>query len=541
MFSPLRRLLDRLSFVPRPAPRNRRLLALEILEDRLCPSTDIWIGGGGNANWSNPLNWQAHVAPKAGDILEFAAAPASAKASYNDYAAGTVFNSIQFQAGGYDITGNAVQLQNGIQNVSGFNTVALPITLAAAQTFSDDGGATLDLTAPLNNGGYLLTVNSDGNIIYSGPAICGSGGLTMTGTAKFFLEDATPDTYTGVTTVISGTMYLDGVQGNAIVGDLVLGDGVGSNELAVVREAASNQIADGSAVFTTWTGLLDLNGFNDTIGPLTMTGGNVTTGTGTLTLADGLTTLASSHTAVIAGNLSLGTGTTPQTFNVASGSTTGNDLNVTAVVSGGPGVELIKAGAGAMQLTGNGMGNTYLGSTLVSAGTLVAANAEALGAASAGTTVNSGATLVYQDPNADSSYTFAAEPLTLDGGTLLVNGNAPIVTAPGQLTLAADSTIEVNAGTTLDLTGLVTGPGGLTKAWAGELDLGHANNYSGATVVSNGVLALDNAQALGASSVKVSGPSEVVLKNGQTYTDALQCCRERCSATAARRGPAPSA
>jgi autotransporter-associated beta strand protein len=169
-----------------------------------------------------------------------------------------------------------------------------------------------------------------------------------------------------------------------------------------------------------------------------------------------------------------------------------------------------------MWLTG---GNTYLGPTLVSAGTLVAANANALGAA--GTTVNSGATVVCRDTNADSIFTLATAPLTLNGGTLVATGFSPEVVLPATLTLTASSTIEVDSGITLDLTGLVTGAGGFTKAWAGELDLSHANTSTGAIGVNSGVLALDNAQTLGTSAVKVSGLSTLELRSGLTYGDSL--------------------
>lgn len=509
----LLRLLDRLSLIPRTvrlsADRQdrRTTLCLEVLENRLCPATDIWTGAGAvatlaqpNANWSNPQNWAAHAAPKAGDSLSFPAS-SSAKVSVNDYASGTTFASIVISGNNYQITGNAVQLQGGLINSAGFNTVALPITLTAAQTFNDYYGASLILSGAINNGGCLLTVEANGTVLFNGSSISGSGGLTMTGNTKFFLGDTSPNTYTGVTTVTSGTMYLDAPNGNAIIGKLVIGDGIGSNESDVVRLALGNQIASTSAVAIAWTGLLDLNGFDNTIGPLTMSGGNITTGTGTLTLSANVTTLAASTSAIIDGNLTLGTGTTPETFTVGRGSAI-NDLNIKATISGGAGVELIKAGLGTMQLIES---NSYAGPTLVSAGTLVAANPNALGASSLGTTVSTGATLVYQDPDADSTCTFASEPLTLNGGTLLVNGNSPTLIAPGQITLAADSTIEVNSGNTLSLPGLVTGPGGFTKAWAGEVDLGYANTYAGTTVVNNGILFLGNTQALGSMEPRSAG------------------------------------
>jgi autotransporter-associated beta strand protein len=148
----------------------------------------------------------------------------------------------------------------------------------------------------------------------------------------------------------------------------------------------------------------------------------------------------------------------PKTFTVASGTAGGTDLGIKATISGGSGVELVKAGTGTMWLTGS---NTYFGSTLVSAGTLLIANANGLGGAT--TTVSSGATLEYRDPNADNTCTPGAGPLTLDGGPLLVTGSAPTVMLASPIALTAASTIEVDAGNTLGLTGQVTRGAGSRK------------------------------------------------------------------------------
>ncbi|HKI36899.1 MAG TPA: autotransporter-associated beta strand repeat-containing protein [Gemmataceae bacterium] len=489
MLSQTRKLLDRFSLLPRGARlsadrRDRRTtLSVEVLEGRLAPASDTWSGAGAiatlanpNPNWSDAQNWVGNVAPRPGDALVFPSG-AKAKVANNDYAPGTAFASLSISGDGYQITGNLVQLQGGITNSFGFNTVALPLTLTAAQTFTDAANYTLDLAGSINNGGHLLTISDSGNVLFTGSSISGSGGLTLEGngfTGKLFLQDRAPDSYTGVTSVTAaGVLVLDGAQGDSIVGNLVAGVGTGPVQNDVVRLALSKQIADTSNVTVSSDGLLDLEGFSDTIGSLTMSGGYVVTGTGTLTLNGNVTTQippAGSSTAWIEDHLALATGFGPHTFTVAGGT----DLYVPAVVSGGPGAELIKAGPGTMRL---GADNTYAGQTVVSAGTLTAASADALG--SAGVTVNGGA--VLESDNGSLTGAPAFSTLVINGnlanaGVVDMDGAGTVSTLAihGNYTQAAAATLEMavanaNAFDQVTISG--------TATLAGTLDVSPQNGF----------------------------------------------------------------
>src|SRR5260370_18468539 len=88
-----------------------------------------------------------------------------------------------------------------------------------------------------------------------------------------------------MTVVNEGTLMLNKTGGaTAIPGALVIGDGVGGAGVDVVQLLTSNQIRNTAAVTINSSGLLDLNGNMQTIGPLTTLAGEVTAGSGALSL-----------------------------------------------------------------------------------------------------------------------------------------------------------------------------------------------------------------------------------------------------------------
>jgi hypothetical protein len=96
----------------------------------------IWDGGGTDDNWKTAANWVGDVAPVAGDRLIFAGTTRTSP--FNDFADGTFFDSIVFDNGDFALSGGAVILspQGGvaIDSVAGYNSIALPLTLAPATT-----------------------------------------------------------------------------------------------------------------------------------------------------------------------------------------------------------------------------------------------------------------------------------------------------------------------------------------------------------------------------------------------------------------------
>ena len=73
---------------------------------------DNWTGAGSDGNWSTAANWDSGV-PQAGWDLVFPGG-AGQTGNINDLNANTTFHSITIGGAGYDLSGNDIDLSNGI-------------------------------------------------------------------------------------------------------------------------------------------------------------------------------------------------------------------------------------------------------------------------------------------------------------------------------------------------------------------------------------------------------------------------------------------
>jgi autotransporter-associated beta strand protein len=193
-----------------------------------------------------------------------------------------------------DTVGGVLTLHSGTASAAQVTTGVGTLTLGGNLSLSVDGtGATgVTVSGKLDLGGSTrqfsvasgaAAVDIDITAAISGT---GSAGITKTGGGTMRFAGASANTYPGTTTVSGGTLLLNKSAGDAIAGSLVVGDSTATD---TVQLAASNQIADTASVTVSSGGVLDLNGFSDTIGALTVqsgaaTGAQVTTGAGMLTL-----------------------------------------------------------------------------------------------------------------------------------------------------------------------------------------------------------------------------------------------------------------
>ncbi|HBI5428240.1 TPA: autotransporter-associated beta strand repeat-containing protein, partial [Salmonella enterica] len=230
------------------------------------------------------------------------------------------------------------------------------------------------------------------------------------------------------------------------------------------------------------------------------------TGAGTLILNAENTytggTLISDGTLVASNVEALGTGDI--TDNAVLELNTGGDFDNAISGSG----QVVKSGDETLTLSGS---NTYTGGTIISGGTLVATNVEALGTGDVtdnatlelntggdfdnaiggtGSVVKSGdKTLTLSGTN---SYTGGT---TISGGTLVANN----VEALGTGDVTNNATLELNTGGDFD--NAISGSGQVVKSGDKTLTLSGANSYSGATTISGGTLIATHVNALGTGAI----------------------------------------
>ena len=280
--------------------------------------------------------------------------------------------------------------------------------------------------------------------------------------------------------VISAPLALaDNLTVNVAAGTsgLDLGGAISGSGKTLTKTGSGPLTLSGSAA-NTYSGLTEVAGgtlnLNKTAGVNAIGSGGVQINSNTTAVLLASHQIADGATVIVNGTLALGTYSETIAMLAGGGAvTTGSggvltlssaaDSTFLGIISGAGG--LAKAGSGTLTLNGT---NTYTGGTAINAGILQVGADRNLG----GPTAN----------------------LTLGGGTLAFSAG---FTSERNLTLNSGGGTLDNSGNSVTLTGLISGSGALTKTGTGTVLLTSANSYTGATTISNGILQISNASALG--------------------------------------------
>ncbi|EIW7616996.1 autotransporter outer membrane beta-barrel domain-containing protein [Salmonella enterica subsp. enterica serovar Kintambo] len=299
------------------------------------------------------------------------------------------------------------------------------------------------------------------------------------------------NTYTGGTTISGGTLVATNVDA------LGSGDVTDDATLELNTDGTFDNAINGSGqVVKSGDDTLTLSGRN------TYTGGTIISG-GTL----------------VASNVeALGTGDV--TDNATLELNTGGDFTNNISGSG----QVVKSGDDVLTLSG---ANSYSGGTLISDGTLVASNVEALGTGditdNAVLELNTGGDFDNAISGSGQVVKSGDETLTLSGsntytgGTTISGGTlvASNVDALGTGDVTDNATLELNTGGTFD--NVISGSGQVVKSGDKTLTLSGANYYTGGTTINDGTLVASNVEALGSGDV--TNDAVLELNTGGDFTN----------------------
>ncbi|EAU2306836.1 autotransporter outer membrane beta-barrel domain-containing protein [Salmonella enterica] len=391
---------------------------------------------------------------------------------------GTFDNAIS-GSGQVEKSGDDVLTLSGANSYSGGTLISDGTLVASNVEALGTGDVTDDATLELNTGGDFIN------------NIGGTGRVEKSGDDKLTLSGS--NTYTGGTLISSGTLVANDVN--------ALGTGdVTDNATLMLNTGGdfTNNIGG--------TGRVEKSGDD----ALTLSGSNTYTGG---TLISGGTLVANDVNA-------LGTGDITDNATLALNAVGDFDN----AISGSGKVE--KSGDDALTLSGS---NTYTGGTLISSGTLVASNVEALGTGdvtdNATLELNTGGTFDNAISGSGQVVKSGDETLTLSGsntytgGTLISGGTlvASNVEALGTGNVTDNATLELN--TDGDFDNAIGGTGRVEKSGDDALTLSGSNTYTGGTTINDGTLIATSVDALGTGDVTDNAVLE--LNTGGTFDNAI--------------------
>ena len=500
------------------------------------PTAFVWNGGGANNNWSTALNWLSGIAPAAsGTSLTFAG---STRTSPNLDASfgvtGLVFSNTASSFAIGTANGSSLTLSgNVVNNSTSSQTLNVPVTFAVAGSLNAAAGG-LVINSNLTLGASALTLSGTGNISLKGN-VTGSGNVTMNGSGTLTLAGASVTSgvisfnngtanVTSTVNAANGTTYVGYTSGNGILNL----SGNTFNDAGEIRVSGSD--INGTA--PNGTGILNLTNSTLNVGALTLARGNNNQNSvaGTVNLNSG-STLTSSNDVILGfagtglGKLAINGGTfiigptATKWFQVGFYDATAGEVDITngnLFLDNGTSIKMCRGGTtGANVINQAGGAVTFYSDAGVTVGGGGNLDMNYAGGASSSDTYNlNGGTLTV--PQIVASASSGSSTFNFNGGTL--KPTASSTTFMQGLTAAnvqAGGAIIDTAGNSISIgQALTDAGGGLTKLGNGTLTLTGGYNYSGATRVLGGVLALSTTYGTPGT------PGDLVVSNATLNLDA---------------------
>jgi autotransporter-associated beta strand protein len=464
-----------------------------------------------HTNAISDLNLAANLSDGGGGVLFTNSAPSQAFVRLygtNTFTGPITLDNLKLSAE----TPSALGATNSLTTAGSHGTLLLvstgitnhSLTLAGGATLVGQGNCCWAGPITLNGSATMDGFPAAATLELAGP-ISGPGGFSKVDNGSLLLSGTTPNTYSGTTTVLRGTLELNKSGAIAVPGSLVLTNGA-TARLMQSWQLYSPYRSPSLTVTLYPNSLFDLAGFEEWIGPLITKGGKITTGDSGLLFQTGDITVITNNIAAssISGNLQLyGYAAVTNTTIFCAGHFLFPDLTISANLSSANLGSLIANGNGQIELAG--AGNTFAAAVTINGGSLWLDYSNGLGNTNTAATVNTGGSLVLQNNAA-----VGLKPLVLNGNGSAVSALTAYGGADswaGDITLASDSTVSaisnVVTSANLTLSGTIGGPGGLTKSGQGIVVLSGStsNNFAGTTFVQQGMLELTKTNA-----VAIPGP-----------------------------------
>ena len=220
----------------------RIVAAVFMLPALVSAATNVWDGGGADDDLTTDDNWVSDAAPVPGSSNELQFAGSTRTTPFNDFAVGSDFGSIVFNAGAasFFIGGNGFdvfsQVLNSSTNPQSINN--LKVTLGSNVTVDADAG-NLSIGADVDGNGFTLSVVGAETTTLSG-AISGADKIRKEGDGTLVLTAS--NSYSGGISI--GRLF----ETNGGTTILMDGDAVGTGQILYERDGTVALGADALTV-----------------------------------------------------------------------------------------------------------------------------------------------------------------------------------------------------------------------------------------------------------------------------------------------------